>query len=72
MDANHETPTMTKYGLEPFEAVIALMVTRYIQTKPVSKAELKRIVYPGVFRYYPAAEDKAERIQPVSTDIDAS
>ena len=30
MDANHDTPTMTKYGFEPFEAVIALMTTRYM------------------------------------------
>ena len=71
MNANHDAPTMTKYGLEPFEAVIALMVTRYIQTKPVSKKELKRIVDPGVFRYYPDAEGKEDRVQPISTDIDA-
>ena len=31
MDANLDTPTMTKYGLEPFEAVIELMVTRYMK-----------------------------------------
>ena len=40
---NHETPTMTKYGFEPFEAVIALMVTRYI-SEHVSKAELGKVI----------------------------
>lgn len=70
MDANHDTPTMTKYGLEPFEAVIALMVTRYISDH-VSKAELGEIINPRVIRLNPAAEDKADKIQPISTEIDA-
>lgn len=68
MDANHDTPTMTKYGLEPFEAVIALMVTRYISDH-VSKAELGEIINPRVIRLNPAAEDKADKIQPISTEI---
>lgn len=67
MDVNHDTPTMTKYGLEPFEAVIALMVTRYISDH-VSKAELGTIINPRVIRLNPTAEDKAE---PISTEIDA-
>ena len=67
MDVNHDTPTMTKYGLEPFEAVIALMVTRYISDH-VSKAELGDIINPRVIRLNPDAEDKAE---PISTEIDA-
>ena len=70
MDANHDAPTMTKYGLEPFEAVIALMVTRYISDH-VSKAELGEIINPRVIKLNPDAEDKADRIQPISTDIDA-
>ena len=46
---NHELPAMTKYGFEPFEAVIALMVTRYISDH-VSKEELGRIVNPKVIK----------------------
>lgn len=70
MDVNHDTPTMTKYGLEPFEAVIALMVTRYISDH-VSKAELGTIINPRVIRLNPTAEDKADKVQPISTEIDA-
>ena len=70
MNANHDAPTMTKYGLEPFEAVIALMVTRYISDH-VSKAELGDIINPRVIRLNPAAEDKADKVQPISTEIDA-
>lgn len=60
MDAN-------KYGFEPFEAVIALIVTQYIMKTSVSKAELSRIVNPRVIRLNTASEDKAE---PISTEID--
>lgn len=58
---------VNKYGFEPFEAVIALMTTRYI-SEHVSKAELGEIINPRVIRLNPAAEDKAE---PISTEIDA-
>ncbi len=67
---NHELPAMTKYGFEPFEAVIALMVTRYISDH-VSKAELGAIINPRVIRLNPAAEDTTEKVQPISTEIDA-
>ena len=70
MNENHDTLTMTKYGLEPFEAVIALMVTRYISDH-VSKAELGAIIDPKVIRLNPGAKDKADKVQPISTEIDA-
>lgn len=39
---------MKDYGFEPFEAVIALIVTQYIKSKPVSKAEMGKIINPRV------------------------
>ena len=64
MDANHDTPTMTKYGFEPFEAVLALMTTRYI-SEHVTKAELGQIINPRVIRL------KAGKGEPIETEIDA-
>ena len=61
---------VNKYGFEPFEAVIALMVTRYISDH-VSKAELGAIINPRVIKLNPAAKDTKEKVQPISTEIDA-
>ena len=53
---------MKDYGFEPFEAVIALIVTQYIKSKPVSKAEMGKIINPRVI----ALKDWT----PVNTEID--
>ena len=39
---------MKDYGFEPFEAVIALIVTQYIKSKPVSKAEIRTGLYSQI------------------------
>ena len=53
---------MKNYGFETFEAVIALIVTQYIKSKPVSKAEMGKIINPRVI----ALKDWT----PVNTEID--